>query len=70
MTCPNPEKWEVLSMDLLDEQEARTLRQHADGCEACDRGGDEQDDDEDGAAFTLSFHGAPAWEAGEGCVSK
>ena len=35
MTCPSPEKWELMSMDLLDEQEADAVRRHAEGCEEC-----------------------------------
>lgn len=35
MNCPGPEKWAMLSMDLLTPQEAETLRQHLEACEVC-----------------------------------
>jgi len=35
MNCPSPETWELLSMDLLEKQEADAVLRHAETCDAC-----------------------------------
>lgn len=35
MNCPDAKKWELLSMDLLADDEARTLRDHVSKCPQC-----------------------------------
>lgn len=35
MTCPQKERWHLLSLELLDEQEAEALRAHARECAPC-----------------------------------
>ncbi len=37
MSCPSIEKWILLSMGLLGDDEAGQLREHAQACEVCDR---------------------------------
>ncbi len=37
MTCPNAEKWDLLSMDLLEQHESTALLGHARECETCRR---------------------------------
>ncbi len=35
MTCPDAKTWDLLSMNLLDEGQAESLRQHCSQCERC-----------------------------------
>ena len=35
MNCPDTKTWELLSMDLLAEDQARSLRQHLSECAKC-----------------------------------